>query len=760
MSVRVARKLSFHGADMGGAMRDARRVGCGRRERRARRALGLVVATLGVLLVPLTGAPAGAAAGMPTVTGPVTGGTHGFPHMASSLPLAALGYTEEEFFFEGTAQAYTSAAALTSDGAWTVTPASTAAFRSRMLVRRPTPERFNGTVVVEWFNVTGGLDVGAFWAQSSDELIRSGYAYVAVSAQFVGLESYPLDNPRTTAAPKRWDPARYGSLVHPGDSYSYDIFSQAGQALRTPGAVDPLGGLHPTRVLALGESQSAGRLVTYVNAVHPLVHVYDGYVIYSRFGTGAALSEAPLPQINAPTPTMIRTDLDVPVLVLEAETDALGHFPARQPDTNRYRLWELTGSAHFDQAGLSATAQDAALLGISQQSQASRSACGYEINKLPSHYVVAASVARLDRWVRDGTPPPTAPPITIAPGTGIVRDETGHALGGIRSPWVDAPLGVLSGQSGGGPVFCFLFGSFTPFDGGALAQRYPTQAAYGAAFSSTAAAMERDGFLLTADLAEVQRRANDSVYAFGTATLAGSTGGVALNQRVVGMAVAPAGGYWEVAADGGVFAHGGAPFLGSAGALPLYQPIVGMAADPDGEGYWLVAADGGVFAYRAPFLGSTGALRLNQPIVGMAATATGDGYWLVAADGGVFAFGDAVFAGSTGSLALVSPIVGMAADTDGSGYWLGAADGGVFAFDAPFRGSAVGGIATVNERDAVVGIADVPGSGYRLATRSGRVLSFGPAVIVGDAASNTRDVVGIASVPDGRGYYLAVAPAV
>ncbi len=121
-------------------------------------------------------------------------------------------------------------------------------------------------------------------------------------------------------------------------------------------------------------------------------------------------------------------------------------------------------------------------------------------------------------------------------------------------------------------------------------------------------------------------------------------------------------GYWLVAADGGLFAYGDAAFFGSTGGMPLNQPVVGMAATPDGRGYWLVAADGGLFAYGdAAFFGSTGGMPLNQPVVGMAATPDGKGYWLVAADGGLFAYGDAAFFGSTGGTRLNQPTVGMTA---------------------------------------------------------------------------------------------------
>ena len=82
-------------------------------------------------------------------------------------------------------------------------------------------------------------------------------------------------------------------LSHPGDSYSYDIFSQAGQAIRANSA-QILGGLTPNELIAAGESQSAGRLVTYIDAVQPLAHVYDGFLVHSRGAAGAPLSQSPL----------------------------------------------------------------------------------------------------------------------------------------------------------------------------------------------------------------------------------------------------------------------------------------------------------------------------------------------------------------------------------------------------------------------------------------------------------------------------------
>ncbi len=126
-------------------------------------------------------------------------------------------------------------------------------------------------------------------------------------------------------------------------------------------------------------------------------------------------------------------------------------------------------------------------------------------------------------------------------------------------------------------------------------------------------------------------------------------------------------------------------FYGSTGGMHLNQPVVGMAATPDGGGYWLAAADGGVFSFGdARFFGSTAGMHLNQPVVGMAATPDGGGYWLVAKDGGIFFFGDAAFFGSAAGIHLNQPVVGLAASA-GSGYRLVASDGGIFDYgSAPF----------------------------------------------------------------------------
>ena len=221
---------------------------------------------------------------------------------------------------------------------------------------------------------------------------------------------------------------------------------------------------------------------------------------------------------------------------------------------------------------------------------------------------------------------------------------------------------------------------------------------------------------------------NGTTYTF-TVVVANGTGAVSVDSAPSAGVVPSNQGAWLVASDGGIFALGSASFHGSTGNIALNKPIVGMAHTADGAGYWLVASDGGIFAFGdAGFYGSTGNLRLNQPVVGMAPTPDGRGYWLVASDGGLFAFGDAGFYGSSGNLRLAQPVVGMSPSPTGHGYRLVASDGGLFSYgDAPFYGSLGGHVLSA----PVVGMANTAsGQGYRMVQSDGGVDNFGDARVL------------------------------
>jgi hypothetical protein len=472
-----------------------------------------VIVTLGLIIAAATAALLLGAADTvpnPTIRGPVSGGDHGQPFGAMTpADLATARYTESEFFISGTANAYDKDGAWGVDGVWKVKPSKTADYTVRMLVRRPADaQRFNGVVVVEWLNVTAMLEGAADYMQMKEEIEREGYAWVGIGAQASGVNA-----PRTGL--KAWDAARYESLTHPGDAYSYDIFVQGAQAVVHPKGIDPLGGLRIQNVIATGRSQSAFRLVTFVNAFHSRTHLFGGYLIHSRGANAAGLVAEQLGRDPDPIPggAHLRTDIDVPVLDLQTEGDIVtlrAHLTHQEPNA-RYRRWEIAGAAHAESPRWVSEVPPPLEMGAG---------CKEPINTAPHHAVVKAALHALVRWVKDGQVPPQSPAITIgdpAAPDPIVRDSFGNARGGIRLPELEAPTAKVDGarndvadQSAGAQNFCFLFGHTVLFDRDTLAGLYPTHDAFVRKFSTAVAALERDGYWLTAEADQAKQAAAQS----------------------------------------------------------------------------------------------------------------------------------------------------------------------------------------------------------------------------------------------------------
>jgi Alpha/beta hydrolase domain len=388
------------------------------------------------------------------------------------------GYEEHEYLASGTATSYSSAGELTEDGKWTFEPADTADYRTRVIVRRPAKAAdASGIVLVEWMNVSGGVDADPEFTTLREEILREGHTWVGVSAQVIGVEGGPVavkvDVPGSEDAGKGLkaiDPERYGSLEHPGDAYAYDIYSQVARALREGGPA--LGGAAPEKVVAVGESQSAFALVTYVNGVQPLTKAFDGFFVHSRGAAGLPLPEAgtaaDISGSIGGTKTIFRTDTDVPVFDIQTENDVVGVFSTaavRQPDTDVFRLWEVPGTAHAD-------------LHLIGESTAEFVDCGVPINDGPFHVVAKAALRHFVAWVGGGDEPPNAPPIETTDGDApeMQRDPDGIALGGVRTPPVDVPVRVLSGVKGpSDEVICLLLGSTLPMSEERLAELYSSR---------------------------------------------------------------------------------------------------------------------------------------------------------------------------------------------------------------------------------------------------------------------------------------------
>jgi hypothetical protein len=467
------------------------------------------LATCGALCVLLVSACSDSHSGGGTSSGPaadvseeLSGGNGIF--MGSPYPFAAPdGYVDHEYVAAGTATDYQPKVTLTDDGRWSFVPNTTAPYRTRVVVRRPVnTAQASGTVIVEWLNVSGGVDADPEYVSLEEEIIRRGHIWVGVSAQIIGVEGGPVlvtvpgggDLPGKGI--KKIDPARYGSLQHPGDGYSFDIYTQVARAVEKGGGL--LGGAKPKLVIAAGESQSAIALTTYYDGVQPLTLVFDGFFLHSRASVALPLvGPGQFADISGSLTTsvhpVLRDDLDAPVMDIQAESDVTGILNSsvvHQPDSARFRLWEVTGTSHAD----------AHLVGP----MASMIDCGAPINNGPMHLVAKAAFRALDTWLRTGNPPPLAPRIELTNASPInpVRDSDGIALGGLRTPPVDVPVDVLSGVPGPDPsVICILLGSTKPLSDARLAELYPNRATYVQEYDAATDRTIQAGFVLEPDRA-------------------------------------------------------------------------------------------------------------------------------------------------------------------------------------------------------------------------------------------------------------------
>jgi hypothetical protein len=138
----------------------------------------------------------------------------------------------------------------------------------------------------------------------------------------------------------------------------------------------------------------------------------------------------------------------------------------------------------------------------------------YTINFAPQHhYVLQAAVARLNDWVRAGTPAPVAQPLALTDGDipALLLDGHGLAVGGIRTPWVDVPIARTSGLAPDESPMSFLFGSGEVFDRDTMRALYPGgRGDYLERFTDALDRAIEAGFIVAADRSEILQLAEAS----------------------------------------------------------------------------------------------------------------------------------------------------------------------------------------------------------------------------------------------------------
>jgi len=360
-------------------------------------------------------------------------------------------YEEEEFFFSNS---------------------SPEPYTTRLVVRRPRdPAKFSGIVYQEWLNVSGMMDVAVMWGTSREYLMREGHVHVSVSAQLNGIGTL-----------QSYDAERYASLNHPGDQASDAIFSQAAMAIRSQ-TKTVLGPCMPVqKVYAVGQSQSAMRLSSYVTASQPTYKIFDGFLIHS----------GPQPASDDP---------GLPVMVIHTMTEG-NCSPGEGPNMV---CWAVAGATHNDARIMEREIDEVgSCFGLTEPPFK----CLNPMNEFPAWRAYNAALDWLNRWVRDGKRPPAGDPFVGSPPLSEV-DQYGNALGGVRLPDIDVPIATHNDQNAAlnpldflGLLACGLSGNSVYFSESELLKIYPTHEEYVKKYTAAADETLKKGYLLKADYNE------------------------------------------------------------------------------------------------------------------------------------------------------------------------------------------------------------------------------------------------------------------
>lgn len=442
------------------------------------------------------------------------------------------GYTEKEFFQAGTANVYDLGA-----NERAVVRSSGHPYTTRLLVRYPThPARFSGRVYIEILNASNNYDIENTWRRSWQHLMKSGDAYIGITSKSVCAKAL-----------KKFDPDRYAALNWQVDGMDenglfWDMLSQLGAYLRRPGASHgPAGGLlghlHPRYVYLTGESQSGMYMNTYLTAFSDRVEkagpgfkpLFDGYLN----GVGPSFiflrSESAPPYSSVPTKLYRPTKVPHIVYMSENESrmyDALkdgvpGVFPPGLPyfrradsstATDQFRFYEYPGTPHTDPLSqvLPINAE------IKKAGGNPRSTppyyTGTEHDDLQLTEFVHALQESLHDWAAKKMPAPVADAkwmlyhtATDDRGNTVYdpqRDELGNALGGVRSPMIEAPLHRFYGQGKTGPntYIANSWGSMEKLDDTVINGLYAGSCSnYLARFNAAANALVKGRYLVKSD---------------------------------------------------------------------------------------------------------------------------------------------------------------------------------------------------------------------------------------------------------------------
>jgi hypothetical protein len=377
--------------------------------------------------------------------------------------MAAHGYVEEEWFVEGVTDAFDPHQARI---------AVDVPYATRFIVRRPAQvAQVSGTLFLDPLHMIGEMPTS--W-DCADWLMRNGHVWVGVSihnGSFGALYGFVggIDAVRDR------DPERYATLhlanfdrppptrSYPGpsgtDSFAlkwnmamahpqgYPIVADAADILRYHAQLAELG---VKRIYGCGVSQTANFWRLFIDG---------GWHDQRRRADGGPPFDAYVLLVS-PAPAYHPHDAVLVNVLSEAEVVGTIVASATAPpdsDAPPVRGVELPGAPHT--------------IG---QAQVAEPAEGHQHSSEPYLLVVKAVFDGVDSWVRGGARMPHVPRIARDPNTvdGIVRDQHGNAVGGVRVPWLEAPQAQYLARCACGPTL----GEVVPFEDDRLTRLYASDA--------------------------------------------------------------------------------------------------------------------------------------------------------------------------------------------------------------------------------------------------------------------------------------------
>ncbi|MCD8329247.1 MAG: hypothetical protein LUC27_00935 [Lachnospiraceae bacterium] len=436
--------------------------------------------------------------------------------LVEPICLADYGFVEKEYLVTGHSNVYRWKA----DGVTPEVKIPDVPYGSRLLVRRPgKPEDFQGIVVVELMNWASFYDRSIpGWGHCYEYYLEHGIAWVGLAIRDKALE-----------AMQRFDPQRYAELgfknpvpaeerEEPAYSYGkkntdpenengliWDFISQTGVLLKTQTPENPLYGFDVKKVMMTGAT--AGDTSLYACSIEPyhrmpdgVSPIYDGFLVYMT-GAPGELSQCERKFDEWQERCKFYCEVPYIHVLTCGDMGGEGWHPdwavmQRRPDADepgkKFHSYEIAGCgvrAGYDK--LRCVCQE----DVEKSRTPWRDSVNYEY-EFPIRYILRRATEELILWMTEGIEPPHGPKLLFDdqpyPQKKMLRDELGHAQGGVRLPYVEAPLYRFDEQGGA-----------TRLPDETILQMYEDRDDYLRKFITSAVGTVRDGFVLPEDGVEM-----------------------------------------------------------------------------------------------------------------------------------------------------------------------------------------------------------------------------------------------------------------